>query len=78
VGGRLLIRVQRFPSKELIADLNREFSDILADGTFQVSEALPEERRNEPTLNDLPRIICQFNRHGYGRLRAVIDRINAD
>ena len=78
VGGRLVIRVQRFPSKELIADLNRDFSDILASGTFQVSETLPEERRNEPTLNDLPRIICQFNRHGYGRLRAVIDRINAD
>jgi uncharacterized protein (TIGR00730 family) len=78
VGGRLVIRVQRFPSKELIADLNREFSDILAGGGFQVSDVLPEERRNEPSLNDLPRIICQFNRHAYGRLRAVIDRINAD
>jgi uncharacterized protein (TIGR00730 family) len=78
VGGRLVIRVQRFPSKDLIADLNKEFSDILAAGSFQVSEALPEERRNEPSLNDLPRIVSQFNRHGYGRLRALIDRINAD
>jgi hypothetical protein len=33
---------------------------------------------NEPELNDLPRIVCMFNRHGYGRLRAVVDRINAD
>ncbi len=78
VGARLVIRVQRFPTKELIADLNQQFSDILAGGSFQASEALPEERRNEPALNDLPRIVCEFDRHAYGRLRAVIDRINAD
>jgi uncharacterized protein (TIGR00730 family) len=78
VGPRLVIRVQSFPSKELIADLNRGFADILAEGGFQVAKALPEEQRNEPELNDLPRIICMFNRHGYGRLRAVIDRINMD
>jgi uncharacterized protein (TIGR00730 family) len=78
VGPRLVIRVQRFPSKELIGALNHDFADILADGGFQVSEALPQERRNEPELNDLPRIVCLFDRHAYGRLRAVIDRINAD
>ncbi len=78
VGPRLVIRVQRFPSKELIGELGNGYSDILAEGTFQVSEALPEERRNEPELNDLARIVCMFNRHAYGRLRAVIDRINAD
>ncbi len=78
VGPRLVIRVRSFPSKDLIADLNANFTDILAEGTFQVSAALPEERLNEPTLDDLPRIVCLFNRHGYGRLRAVIDRINTD
>ncbi len=78
VGPRLVIRVRNFPTKELIADLNQDYADILANGSFQVSETLPEERRNEPELNDLPRIVCPFNRHGYGRLRAVIDRINAD
>jgi uncharacterized protein (TIGR00730 family) len=78
VGPRLVIRVQRPPSPKLIAELSEEFRDILANGNFQVSEALPEERRNEPQLNHLPRIVCLFNRHAYGRLRAVIDRINAD
>jgi len=78
VGPRLVIRVQRPPSPQLIADLSQEFRDILADGSFQVAAALPEERRNEPELNHLPRIVCLFNRHAYGRLRAVIDRINAD
>jgi hypothetical protein len=73
-----VIRVRSFPSKDLIADLNANYADILAEGTFQVSAALPEERQNEPELDDLPRIVCMFNRHGYGRLRAVIDRINAD
>jgi hypothetical protein len=78
VGPRLVIRVRSFPSKDLIADLNANYADILAEGTFQVAAALPEERQNEPELDDLPRIVCMFNRHGYGRLRAVIDRINAD
>jgi uncharacterized protein (TIGR00730 family) len=78
VSGQLVLRVQRFPSRELIDDLNSKYSDILDGGTFEVAKALPEERRNEPELNDFPRIVCAFNRHAHGRLRAMIDRINAD
>jgi uncharacterized protein (TIGR00730 family) len=49
VGPRLVIRVQSFPSKELISDLTREFSDILAEGGFQVSEACPKSAGTSPS-----------------------------
>jgi uncharacterized protein (TIGR00730 family) len=79
VGGQLVIRVKSFPSKELMDDLEQNYADILEEGgTFEVTKALPEEKRNEPELDDLPRIVCEFDRYSHGRLRAVIDRINSD
>jgi hypothetical protein len=78
VGAQLVILVQRFPSRELIDDLNASYSNILESGCFEVSKALGEERRNEPELNDMPRIVCRFNRHAHGRLRSMIDRMNKD
>ncbi len=78
VDGDLVIRVRRFPSRELMVDLNKGYRDILESGRFEVTKALPDERENEPELNDLPRITCHFDRHGHGRLRAMIDRINED
>ena len=53
--------------------INAQFADILAAGQFTVGGPLPEER-DEPALVDLPRLIFQFNRHNYGRLRQV-DRL---
>jgi len=78
VGDQLVIRVHRFPSKELMDELIGDYTDILHDGSFEVTKALPEESRNEPELNDLPRIMCKFNRYSHGRLRSLINRLNAD
>ena len=64
------------PSEELLAAINARFADILAAGQFTVGGPLPEER-DEPALADLPRLICQFNRRNYGRLRQLIDCLNA-
>ena len=41
------------------------------------SEALPEEA-NEPELAQLPRLTFRFDRHAVGRLRQLIDVINAE
>ena len=61
----------------MLEQINWEFGDILAGGTFEQSDALPEEA-NEPELADLPRLRFRFDRHAIGRLRQLIDVINAE
>jgi hypothetical protein len=75
VKNRLVIRLTQRPTPELIERLNTEFRDILTEGKFEVSDALPEERE-EPSLVALPRLVFRFNRRNLGRLRQLIDCIN--
>ena len=72
----LVFRLQQLPSEELLAEINDRFRDILVEGRFAVSEPLPEER-DEKELAALPRLVFHFNRRAYGRLRQLIDCINA-
>lgn len=76
VKGELVFRLQAKPSDELLASIRTEFADILTGGTFEVCGALPEEV-NEPTLLPLPRLKFRFNKHAHGRLRQLINRLNA-
>jgi len=76
VRNQLVIRINRPISDELLAEIRGEFADILSDGTFEVTEALPEE--DEPDLLDMPRLVFHFNRRNLGRLRMMIDCLNAD
>jgi uncharacterized protein (TIGR00730 family) len=73
----LVMRLHRRPGEALLESINTNFADILVSGRFQVGEALPEEH-DDPDLADLPRLIFQFNRRNYGRLRQLIDCINSD
>ncbi len=75
VNDRLVMRLQRRPTDGQVAALNRDFADILVNGTMTLGEALPEEEK-EPLLLELPRLIVPFNRREYGRLRQLIDAIN--
>jgi uncharacterized protein (TIGR00730 family) len=72
----LVFRLQQLPSEELIAQLNDRFRDILVEGRFTVSQPLPEER-DETELAALPRLVFHFNRRSFGRLKQLIDCINA-
>jgi uncharacterized protein (TIGR00730 family) len=74
VGGRLVLRVRRPPEDEELEQLNVEFKDILARGGIEVGEALPEEADEVPHL---ARVLLYFNRRDHGRLRRLIDRLNA-
>ncbi len=74
VRSKLVLRLQKAPSEALLAEINREFRDILLEDEIRLSEALPEE--NEPELAELPRLVMRFNRRGLGRLRQLIDRLN--
>jgi uncharacterized protein (TIGR00730 family) len=76
VKGRLVLRLKHQPSPELIAELNDEFSDILVSGTIEAVEASPDEVNSGDEL-DKPRLALHFNRRSLGRLRLMIDRLNA-
>jgi len=73
VRDRLVLRVVRAPDEEELEALNNDFSDLLASGRIEVSDALPEENGE---MRGYPRVVLHFNRHGLGRLRQFIDRLN--
>lgn len=76
VHGELVLRLQSRLSEELLKRIQESFADILLGGRFEQLDALPEEK-NEPTLAKLPRLKFRFDRHAIGRLRQLIDMINA-
>jgi len=75
VDGQLVLRLRNEVSDELLAELSEEFSDIIRSGTIEAIPATQAEVETDDNL-DLPRIAFEFDRHGYGRLRALIDRLN--
>ena len=77
VRDRLVFRLFHKPSDELIAELNRDFTDILHSGGYEPGEALPGEK-DQPDLADLPRLVFHFNRRNHGRLRQLINRLNQE
>lgn len=77
VRGKLVLRLREQIGARLLEQIRQQFGDILAGGTFEQVEALPEEA-NEPTLMHLPRLAFRFDRHAVGRLRQLIDTINAE
>lgn len=76
VGPILAMRVKRTLSPAQLQVMNQEFSDLLADGSFELRGALPEEF-DEPALKDLPRLTFPFNRRSAGRLRQLINHLNS-
>ena len=77
VRNRLVIRLSSVVNAEDISRWKCEFADILEpNGEFFLSRALPEED-DEPGIAHLPRLVIDFNRRNYARLRQLIDVINA-
>lgn len=76
VGDQLVIRLQHAPSPTAIAAMNEDFAEIIAGDPVHATEPLPEEKEDEDAL-DRPRIAFGFDRKSYGRLRELIDRLNA-
>jgi uncharacterized protein (TIGR00730 family) len=70
----LVIRVREAPDAGELAALNLEFGDILAGGAIEVRGALPEEGGE---ADPFPRVLLRFERKKMGRLRQLIDRLNA-
>jgi uncharacterized protein (TIGR00730 family) len=77
VQDRLVMRVKTALSDEFLARLNSEFRDLLLEGCIERVEAHHHEH-DEAHLVHLPRIAFRFNRRETGRLRELIDTINAE
>jgi uncharacterized protein (TIGR00730 family) len=77
VHGKLVLRLNKSPSEATFDAICTRFADIVAEGRFELTGPLPEEK-DELALADLPRLVFWFNRHNYGRLRQLIDFLNRD
>jgi hypothetical protein len=73
---QLVFRLERALSEEIVREINDQFGDLLSKGEFVQREAFKEEA-DEYRLTGLPRLAFHFNRRNYGRLRVLIDKINA-
>ena len=77
VGERLVLRLLSGIDEEQVKSLKKEFEDLLPpEGDLILSPPLPEES-DEPDLLQLPRMVLDFNRKDFGRLKDLIDSINA-
>ena len=75
VGDLLVMRMLAAPARAELAELNREFGDIVAGGAMRLSKPLPPERSDQDQL-DLERLVFRFDKVHYGRLRQLIDALN--
>jgi uncharacterized protein (TIGR00730 family) len=75
VEGRLVLRMQAGPDAATLAALTEEFSDIVARGVLEHIDATPAEIADDDHV-ELDRVAFWFDRHGWPRLRELIDRLN--
>ena len=77
MGGKCVIRMVSELPEPCIGELKREFADLIAGGGDMVlSGALPKEC-DEPELAHLPRLVVDFDKRDFARLRQLIDAINS-
>ncbi len=76
VNGHLVFRLTSVLAQHHIQKLKERFQDILVpQGNIILSGPLPEEK-DETEISHLPRLVVDFNRQNFGRLRSLIDAIN--
>jgi len=74
VDGTLVIRLWSAPTTRL-QDLSEQFADIIVSGGLERIDATPVEQADDDHL-DLERVALRFDRHGWARLRELIDALN--
>jgi uncharacterized protein (TIGR00730 family) len=75
VGQQLVVRLRHQPTEDELGVLSRDFADICRSGGIVATGPLPPEISTADKVG-LPRVMFRFNRSSYGRLRALIDRLN--
>jgi len=76
VGQKMVFRLRKRLDEKAVEVIAAAFADILNGNPVEQGEALPQEQ-NEPELEKLPRLIITPQRKNFGRLRKLIDAINA-
>ena len=76
VKDQLVFRLKSELNDKQLSEIQDQFGDILVGGEYVQRDALPEES-GEPDLAHLPRLVFQFNQRSLGRLRMLINAINA-
>src|SRR5207245_1032243 len=74
VGDNFVFRLRRPLADAAVRELQRRFDDILKGPADQAPGPLPHEGGTHP---ELPRLVLPFDRSSYGRLRRLIDFVNA-
>jgi hypothetical protein len=75
---RLVIRLTSQIDPQKVEEMRNHFGDILIpQGDLLLSGPLAEES-DEPEMAHLPRLILDFNRKDFGRLRQLINMLNED
>ncbi len=75
VDGDLVLRMHTLPMAPELAALNEEFADIITRGPIAPTEPSKAELADDD-VPDLARVRFRFDRHGFARLRTLIDRLN--
>jgi uncharacterized protein (TIGR00730 family) len=75
VDGRLVLRMRRAPDDAELERINAEYADIVARGRIERMDATPAEVADDDHV-DLDRLGFRFDRHGWARLRELIDDLN--
>jgi uncharacterized protein (TIGR00730 family) len=75
VGDRLVLRLKKAPDLEALAHLNAEFADLLQHGVFEVIQPTSAELRDNDEVGY--ERLAFYPVHAYGRIRQLIDALNA-
>lgn len=76
VGDTMVLRLHHAPSDEELTMLSAAFADICSARGIWRTAPLPPERASDDHL-DLARVALEFDRTHHGRLRQLIDALNA-
>jgi hypothetical protein len=70
-----VLRLQHGPDDRELAALTEQFADIIERGSIERVDAAPIEVRDNDHP-ELDRVALWFDRHGWPRLRELIDCLN--
>ena len=76
VGEKLVVRMKAEIPAGFLRSLNLQFSDILSPGGRIIQTVSFPEIHDEPDVAGFPKLVVDFNRKSFGRLRHLIDTIN--
>ena len=76
VGPRLVVRLRAAPTPQELGQLCRSFADLCRRGAIEATAPLAAEVADADHL-DLPRVSLEVDHLSHGRLRALIDAVNA-